>query len=96
MLASQFVLPTDAAMTQTITISRKMEAMKETKLNHSAISKDDRPTTSIYGADNPFNVSRMGYANPAADRNLPSAMKSRPRINRTPDNMDSTWRTKQY
>ena len=78
LLTSQFVLPTDQAMTQTITISKKIEVMKENKLNHSAIS--DRPTTGIYAPDNPFNLSRMGYANPSADRNLPSAMKSRPKI----------------
>lgn len=39
-----------------------------------------------FGAENPFNLSKMGYANPAAnDRGIPSAMKSRPRIPRTPD-----------
>jgi len=68
-------------------------------MNHSAISKEERPTTGIYAADNPFNLSRMGYANPAAaERSIPSAMKSRPRINRTPDGVgfDSTWRAKQY
>ena len=57
--------------------------MRENRLNHSAISNNDRPTTGLYGAngENPFNVSRMGYANPAAvDRNIPSAMKSRPRV----------------
>ena len=85
-------------MTQTITISKKIEVMRENKMNHSAISKDDRPTTGIYAADNPFNLSRMGYANPAGDRNLPSAMKTRPKIQRTPDGteFDSTWRAKQY
>jgi hypothetical protein len=36
--------------------------------------------------DNPFNLSKMGYAYPAAqDREKPSAMKSRPRIPRTPE-----------
>ena len=75
--------------------------MRENRLNHSAISQsnDDRPTTGmLYGADNPFNLSRMGYANPVADRNLPSAMKTRPKIHRTPDwtEFDSTWKAKQY
>jgi len=81
-------------MHQTTTISKKMEAIQEMKMNKSAISKEDRPTTGIYTSDNPFNLSRMGYANPA-DRNLPSAMKARPRVNRTPEAPDATWRTKQ-
>jgi hypothetical protein len=69
-----------------MTISKKIEAVRENKMNHSAISKEERPTTGIYATDNPFNLSRMGYANPAAiERNIPSAMKSRPRINRTPE-----------
>jgi hypothetical protein len=56
-------------------------------MNHSAISKEDRPVTG-FGTDNPFNLSKMGYANPAAnDRGIPSAMKSRPRIPRTPDGL---------
>lgn len=83
MLTSQFVLPTDEAMTQTITINKKIEVQRENKLNHSDISREGagRPTTSlIKGDENPFNVSRTGYANPAHDRNIPSAMKSRPRI----------------
>ena len=42
--------------------------------------------TSLGGQDNPFNLSRMGYANPAAnERGLPSAMKARPKIPRTPE-----------
>jgi hypothetical protein len=54
-------------------------------MNHSAISKDERPVTGFGGTNNPFNLSRMGYANPAQDRGIPSAMKSRPRITRTPE-----------
>ena len=74
---------------------------KENRLNHSDISKGaDRPTTGLYNnPDNPFNLSRMGYANPAGDRNLPSAMKTRPKIQRTPDGgqqFDSTWKGKSY
>ena len=43
-----------------------------------------RPPTSLAG-ENPFNLSKMGYANPVAnERSLPSAMKSRPMIPRTP------------
>ena len=86
-------------MTQTMTISKKIEVHKENKLNHSDISREGagRPTTSlIKGEENPFNVSRTGYANPAQDRNIPSAMKSRPRVQRTPEatGMDSTWKSK--
>ena len=70
-------------MAQTVTITKRIEEQREQRLNHSAIS--ERPVTG-FGADNPFNLSKMGYANPAAnDRGIPSAMKSRPRIPRTPD-----------
>jgi hypothetical protein len=67
-----------------------MEEQKEERLNRSAISKEEgRPVTG-FGADNPFNLSRMGYANPSAnDRGIPSAMKSRPRIPRTPDGLSN-------
>ena len=37
-----------------------------------------RPVTP-FGENNPFNLSRMGYANPN-DREMPSALKSRPKI----------------
>ncbi len=76
----------DEGMAQTVTISKRIEEQREQRLNHSAISKEEgRPVTG-FGADNPFNLSKMGYANPSAnDRGIPSAMKSRPRIPRTPD-----------
>jgi hypothetical protein len=76
----------DEGMAQTVTISKRIEEQREQRLNHSAISKEEgRPVTGL-GADNPFNLSKMGYANPSAnDRGIPSAMKSRPRIPRTPD-----------
>lgn len=55
-------------------------------MNKSTISREDRPTTP-FGQDNPFNLSKMGYANPAAiERTLPSAMKSRPKAGKTPTN----------
>ena len=81
------MLEEDQAMAQTITISRRMEELREQRMDHSAVSKDEgRPVTALGGTNNPFNLSRMGYANPSAnDRNIPSAMKSRPRIPRTPD-----------
>ncbi len=73
-------------MVQTATITKRIEDQREMRLNQSAISKNERPVTGLGGEDNPFNLSKMGYANPAAnDRNVPSAMKSRPRIPRTPD-----------
>lgn len=91
LLTQQFVLINDQAMAQTMTISKRMEDQKEQKLNHSAISKDEgRPVTGLGGSENPFNLSRMGYANPAAnDKGVPSAMKSRPRIPRTPDGVSN-------
>jgi hypothetical protein len=87
LLTQQFMLGSDEGMAQTITISKRMEEQKEERLNRSAISKEEgRPVTGFGGTDNPFNLSKMGYANPAAnDRGIPSAMKSRPRIPRTPD-----------
>ena len=90
LLTQQFMLGSDEGMAQTITITKRMEDQKEERLNRSAISKEEgRPITGM-GSDNPFNLSRMGYANPAAnDRGIPSAMKSRPRIPRTPDGVST-------
>lgn len=45
--------------------------------------------------DNPFSLSKVGYANPAnLDRSLPSAMKTRSKIPRTPQdgNFDQNWK----
>ena len=65
-----------------------MEEENKEKLNKSDISKNHRPI-SPFGTgpgDNPFSISKMGYANPAnLDRSLPSAMKTRNKIPRTPD-----------
>lgn len=67
LLAGQFVLSNDEqAMQQTMTITRRMEEQREQRLNHSAISDNSRPVTSLAAEGNPFNVSKMGYANPAA------------------------------
>ena len=87
LLTQQFVLiENEQAMKQTVTITKRIEDQREARMNHSAISKEDRPVTGFGGSENPFNLSRMGYANPSAnDRGIPSAMKSRPRIPRTPD-----------
>ncbi len=84
------MLGSDEGMAQTITITKKMEEQKEERLNRSAISKEEgRPITAM-GSDNPFNLSKMGYANPSAnDRGVPSAMKSRPMIPRTPDGIST-------
>jgi hypothetical protein len=81
------MLGSNEAMAQTVTISKRMEDQRQERLNHSAFSKEEgRPVTGFGGSENPFNLSKMGYANPSAnDRGVPSAMKSRPRIPRTPD-----------
>ena len=98
-LTSQFLLSNNEAMAQTATISKKMEEDNKEKLNKSDISKNHRPI-SPFGTgpgDNPFSISKMGYANPAnLDRSLPSAMKTRNKIPRTPDGMISEnqeWKT---
>lgn len=68
LLTQQFVLSNDQAMAQTMTISKRIEEQREHKLNHSAISREEqRPVTGLGGSENPFNLSRMGYANPAAN-----------------------------
>jgi hypothetical protein len=72
--------------------------LREDKLNKSDISKG-RPI-SPFGTDNPFQLSKIGgnYANPASlDRSLPSALKTRNKIPRTPDNFQSIepdWKDK--
>mmetsp|Transcript_18733 Transcript_18733/g.13559 ORF Transcript_18733/g.13559 Transcript_18733/m.13559 type:complete len:93 (+) Transcript_18733:308-586(+) len=53
--------------------------------------KEERPV-SPFGEENPFNVSKMGYANPEKDRITPSAMKSRPKIPRTPQRFEDEER----
>ena len=86
LLTSQFVLPAAQALQQTTSVARRLEAAQEDRMNKSAVSRDARPATGFLAADNPFALSRMGYANPAAvERSVPSAMKSRPRVARTPE-----------
>ena len=61
-----------------MTISKKMESAKEEKLNASAISYSRSRPLSPFAADNAFNLSKAGYANPGnLDRANPSAMKQK-------------------
>ena len=96
-LTSQFLLANTEAMAQTVTISKKMEEENKEKLNKSDISNNRRPI-SPFGTgpgDNPFSLSKVGYAHPAnLDRSLPSAMKTRNKIPRTPDGgvRDPNWK----
>ena len=84
-------------MAQTVTISKKIDEENKEKLDKSDISNNRRPI-SPFGTgpgDNPFSLSKVGYANPAnLDRSLPSAMKTRNKIPRTPDesNLDPNWK----
>jgi len=87
-LTSQFLLSNNEAMAQTVTITKKIEEEEKEKLNKSDISQNRRPVSPFgTGAgDNPFSLSRMGFANPGSlDRSLPSAMKTRNKIPRTPN-----------
>ena len=96
-LTSQFLLANTEAMAQTVTISKKIEEENKEKLNKSDISNNRRPI-SPFGTgpgDNPFSLSKVGYAHPAnLDRSLPSAMKTRNKIPRTPDGgvRDPNWK----
>lgn len=96
-LTSKFLLANTEAMAQTVTISKKIEEENKEKHDKSDISGNRRPI-SPFGTglgDNPFSLSKVGYANPAnLDRSLPSAMKTRNKIPRTPDNgaVDPNWK----
>ena len=77
-LTSQFLLPNDEALSQTMTISKKMVDAKEERLNASAISYCKSRPLSPFAADNGFSLSKAGYANPGnLDKSIPSAIKMR-------------------
>ena len=99
-LTSQFLLSNNEAMAQTATISKKIDDENKEKLNKSDISANRRPV-SPFGTgpgDNPFSISKMGFAVPGnLDRSLPSAMKTRNKIPRTPTDgankqLDPLWK----
>ena len=95
-LTSQFLLSNNDAMAQTVTISKKIKEDNREKLNKSDISNNRRPI-SPFGTqpgDNAFSITKMGYAYPAnLDRSLPSALKKRDKIPRTPaDPSDPNWK----
>lgn len=53
-LISQFLLNNEEALSQTMTISKKMESVKEEKLNASAISYSRSRPLSPFAVDNAF------------------------------------------
>ena len=98
-LTSQFLLSNQEAMAQSVTISRRIDEENKDKLNKSDISRSNRPISPfVSGPDgNPFQHSKIALmANPnLLDRSLPSALKTRNKIPRTPDNMrsiDPNWK----
>lgn len=77
-LTSQFLLPNEEALSQTMTISKRIENAKEERLNASAISYCKSRPLSPFAADNAFSLSKAGYANPGnLDRSHTSAMKAK-------------------
>ena len=81
-LSSQFVLPNDEALSQTMTISKKMETNKEERLNASAISYSRSRPLSPFAVDNAVGISKAGFANPGnLDKSIPSAMKMKKSAN---------------
>jgi len=101
-LTSQFLLSNEEAMQQTVTITKKIEDDNKDKLNKSDISRNARPIsefgTGVDGHDHFLGLSKMGYAHPSSsnfDRSLASALKTRPKIPRTPDGvsgLDPNWK----
>jgi hypothetical protein len=84
-LTSNFMLASNEALNQTEVIKKRYQEEQKERLNKSDISRSNRPV-SPFGScgDNPFGVSKMGYANPSSDRSMLSAMKTRDKIPRTP------------
>ena len=98
-LTSQFLLSNLEAMAQSATISRRIDEENKEKLNRSDISRSNRPISPfVTGPDgNPFQQAKVALmANPnLLDRSLPSALKTRNKIPRTPDNaksIDPNWK----
>ena len=76
-----------------MTISKKMESERQDKLNASAISYSRSRPLSPFAADNAFNLSKAGYANPGSlDRAGASAIKNRSRA----ANMNNPQPSKSY
>lgn len=98
-LTSNFLLSNNEALAQSQTISRKIEDQRDDKLNKSDVSKG-RPISPFGTENNPFQLSKNGcyYANPSSlDRSLNSALKTRNKIPRTPDNfksIEADWKDK--
>jgi len=81
------MLANKEALSQTEVIRKRVQEEQKERLNKSDISRSNRPVSpfgSCNNGDNPFGVSRQGYANPSSDRSMLSAMKTRDKIPRTP------------
>ena len=85
-LTSNFMLANNEALDQTAVIQKRIVEEQKERLNKSDISRSNRPVSPFASnnGDNPFGVSKMGYANPSSDRSMLSAMKTRDKIPRTP------------
>lgn len=99
-LSYQFMLGNEEALIQTNTIDQKIASENQEKLEKS--DNMSHPISNIASSgpnhENPFGLSAKGYANPGQrdlERSVPSAMKSRQKIPRTPDGAnpsDPTWK----
>lgn len=86
-LTSNFMLANNEALDQTAVIQKRIVEEQKDRMNKSDISRSNRPVSpfgSCNNGDNPFGVTKMGYANPSSERSMLSAMKTRDKIPRTP------------